>query len=279
VAFRNDISVSFHESPRIIEIAAPSIVLTIQDLYDTLRELEDDLLNMDDKQTIIAAGKDTLGGGVEVGITATLQNAQVAFEGRTTALSSGSHTGATSTSILIDSTATFIADGVTRGDVVHNLTDRSSTSVISVDSETQLTLRLLTGGTGNDWESGDVYDVFDVVQCNISGGNLVAVDAVGADLDPIFPTSYTQVVLTGSTSATISSQSQATLDVIRDNVGARKDMDFTGDDALGWQEVIFDDLGVETGRFDLFDEAGVRINGTVAAFILRGGMIASRRPS
>lgn len=40
-------------------------------------------------------------------------------------------------------------------------------------------------------------------QCTVSGGNLVAVDALGNDTSPIQPTAYTQVVLAQSTSAAL----------------------------------------------------------------------------
>lgn len=203
MAVRTDVAIFWELSPRIIEVAAPSVDITIQDLYDTLRDQEDDIHNLDSPSIIKAAGKDELGGGVLVGVTATLLNAQLAFEGRTTSTSNGTHTGATSATVLIDSTATFISDGVARGDVVHNHLDQSSTSVIIADSEIQITCRPLTGGITNTFQSGDPYDVFDVVQCNVAGGNLVAVDDVNADLDPIFTTSYTQVVRTSSSSATL----------------------------------------------------------------------------
>lgn len=203
MAVRTDVVVSWELSPRIVCVEAPSVDITIQDLYDTLRDQEDDIHNLDSPAIIKAAGKDVLGGGVLVGITATLLDAQLSFEGRTTSTSNGTHTGATSSTVLIDSTATFLSDGVARGDVVHNHLDQSSTSVLTADSEIQLTCRPLTGGIGDEFESGDPYDVFDVVQCNVAGGNLVAVDDVGADLDPIFTTSYTQVVRTSSSSATL----------------------------------------------------------------------------
>ena len=44
-------------------------------------------------------------------------------------------------------------------------------------------------------------------QCNISGGNLVATDSVGANISPIEPTAFTQIVLANSSSATLSEQS------------------------------------------------------------------------
>lgn len=41
------------------------------------------------------------------------------------------------------------------------------------------------------------------VQCSISGGNLVAVDAAASPISPIEPTAFTQVVLTQSSSPTL----------------------------------------------------------------------------
>ena len=53
--------------------------------------------------------------------------------------STGTNTTAT-TLKLIDSTATFITNNVKTGDVVHNDTDETAATVVSVDSQTQLTL-------------------------------------------------------------------------------------------------------------------------------------------
>lgn len=82
MAVRGDIWVDWDVSPRVIWIQSPSVELTIQDLVDTCRELEADPINMAYDFLISAAGKDTLAVGVVVGITATLQNAVVAFENR-----------------------------------------------------------------------------------------------------------------------------------------------------------------------------------------------------
>lgn len=79
---RNDLTVDWEASPRIITVASPSTEVTIQDLVDTLRTLEAGFNAMDDPFIIAAAGKEELGGGVLVGITATLQNALLAFEAR-----------------------------------------------------------------------------------------------------------------------------------------------------------------------------------------------------
>jgi len=53
-----------------------------------------------------------------------------------------------------------------------------------------------------------------------------------------------------------------------------REIDFVGDDVLGWQRVERNIGGTIIRRYDLFDEADVRINETVASFIGRSGMIA-----
>jgi hypothetical protein len=63
-------------------------------------------------------------------------NADIAYP---TPIETGTSTTATA-SKLIDSTATFITNNVREGDVVHNDTSLTAATVVSVDSETQLTL-------------------------------------------------------------------------------------------------------------------------------------------
>ena len=129
MTIRTDISFEWETSPRIITVLAPSTELNLQDLVDTCRYHEMQMENMDDDQLIAAAGKEPLGGGVQVGITATLLNALLAFEAR----------------------------------------------------------------------SGPSY-----IQCNIKGGNLVAVDEDGIPVSsPISPTAFTQIVMAASSSATL----------------------------------------------------------------------------
>lgn len=60
---------------------------------------------------------------------------------------------ATTASKLIDSSATFQTDGVSAADFVWNHTDGTHTTVVSVDSETQLTV------TDNIFASGEEYSV------------------------------------------------------------------------------------------------------------------------
>jgi hypothetical protein len=125
---RNDLSVDWDVSPRIITVASPSTEITIQDLHDTLRDIEDRPDDLTYDYLVDSAGKEPLGGGVYVGITMTLNNAKLAFEAR----------------------------------------------------------------------PGPTF-----VQCNVSGGNLVAFDDVGGEIDPIQTTAYVQVVRTSSSSATL----------------------------------------------------------------------------
>ena len=201
MAERTDITVNYELSPRIITVSASSDVVVLQDVVDTLRVSEAEITNLDNNKLISAAGKEDLGGGVSVGITVTLQDAQLEFEPRYTPFESGSITTGGATT-LIDTAATFITNLVTRGDLVINFTDGSVAAVLSVDSEIQLTTTVLRGGVGDDYEVSDTYAVYDVEQCNIDGGNLVAVDATGSILNPVFPSFGTQIVRTSSSSAT-----------------------------------------------------------------------------
>lgn len=128
MAFRSDLTFDWESSPRVITVLAPSTTLNLQDLVDTCRVTEAYMENMTFPTIIAAAGKDNLGGGLLVGITATLQNAVVAFEART----------------------------------------------------------------------GPTY-----TQCNVVGGNLVAVDSFSSNISPIQPTAFTQVITTASSSSTL----------------------------------------------------------------------------
>jgi len=132
MAIRNDITIDWEVSPRLLTVAAPSTEITVQDIVDTCRNFEDSSEGMLQPPLIDAAGKEPLGGTTYVGITATFQNAYLAFEAR----------------------------------------------------------------SGPSW-----------VLCIISGGNIVAVDAVGDELDPRYPTAYTTIDRTASASATLQEQS------------------------------------------------------------------------
>lgn len=82
MAIRNDISIDWSQSPRQISVNAPSIEITVQDLLDTLRYEESRPANIDKTSIVDASGKEPLEGGVYVGLTVALQNAQLGFAPR-----------------------------------------------------------------------------------------------------------------------------------------------------------------------------------------------------
>lgn len=83
MAIRGDVYIkNADSSPRIIEVAAPSTEILMQDLVDTIRSIEDDLKYMDDIFFISASGKESLGAAGKAGIIVTLNNALLQFEAR-----------------------------------------------------------------------------------------------------------------------------------------------------------------------------------------------------
>lgn len=214
-------------SPRVITIPAPITSANIVDLQDTLQDLEDDVAGMVWPKLRNTSGGEALGGGTSVGLTMELNNAQIAFEARTIVTASGTATTPDTTGVmLIDSAATFITDGVAAGATIINLTDLSVSSVLSVDSETQLTHYALTEGTDNDWDSADSYQVWNEIQCEVGGGNLVSVDTGGNPISAIFPTFGTQVLKTSSSSAT----SQNAIDIEYASYGGAINIDAVNGD-------------------------------------------------
>lgn len=128
MAIRNDVTITWYTSPRILTVASPSVEISVQEIVDTCRFFEDSTPGENYEFLIDAAGKEPLGGIVQVGITATLNNAQIAFEAR----------------------------------------------------------------PGPDW-----------TLCTLAGGNLVAVDENGDELDPRKPTAFVSVDRAASSSATL----------------------------------------------------------------------------
>jgi hypothetical protein len=179
----------------------------MQDLHDTLRAWEDSPDGETYNVIIQSAGKEDLGGGVLVGITSTLQNAVVQFAARTVSISGGTVTTTDTTGeSLIDSAATFITDGVAIGASLINFTDRSVATVLLVVSETEITCEPLDDGVIDEFTTGDVYKIWNIVQCNATGGNLTALDEFGVTINAILPSFGTQIVLTAASSATLQEQ-------------------------------------------------------------------------
>lgn len=201
---RTDMYADWSVSPRIVWVESPSVELTVSDNHDTCRNLETEPQNSDDLILVQTAGGEDLGGSVLVGLTTTMQDAQIAFAERTTSTSEGTATSADPAGFyLTDIAADFSSDGVTRGATVINFTDKSACTVITVVSGTVLRCTRLKDGSDNQWEIGDAYKVWNTVQCDITGGNIVAVDTGGTPISPVFPTAFTQIVRTSSASATI----------------------------------------------------------------------------
>lgn len=83
MAVRNDVTINWEVSPREATVDAPSVEITMQDLYDTLRYMEAQASNIDNKSIVIGSGKVVLDGeGNAVGLTVQLINATVGFEAR-----------------------------------------------------------------------------------------------------------------------------------------------------------------------------------------------------
>ena len=61
----------------------------------------------------------------------------------------------------------------------------------------------LTGGSRNDWQIGDNASIYENEQIQITGGNLVAVDDVGADISPVLQSPNVNIVRASSSSATL----------------------------------------------------------------------------
>lgn len=119
MAARDDITVDTTVAPRVITVASPSVALTVQDLLDTLREWEQELLNLEQKKIVDAAGKDDLGGGLEVEVTLTLLDAVLTFEARG---------GPTYIQCLIDGGNIVALDDA--GDPIESIADTAFTQIL-----------------------------------------------------------------------------------------------------------------------------------------------------
>jgi hypothetical protein len=208
MAVRSDVHVEWWRSPRVIVVEAPSTSITVEDLVDTLRDLEDNLPNLDDDELLDASGRQELDPQRQVGITVTLLNAVISFEARRTAVCSGTATAVGSSkdypgTILEDSNASFEGDQVAEGDTVFNISDSSLATITQVIDQTHLRHYDLVDGTDNTWEVGDYYKIFPAIECSITGGNVVAIDVNGDPISPIISSTFTSVSRESSTSAAI----------------------------------------------------------------------------
>lgn len=77
----------------------------------------------------------------------------------------GSHTGADNASVLTDSAASFPTDGSLLYCKIKNITDGSE-GIITENTENTITATL-SGGTDNDWDIDDEYEIKNLLQATI----------------------------------------------------------------------------------------------------------------
>lgn len=198
MTFRSDVHVHWAKSPRIVHLLAPATSITVQDIVDTLRQLEAELGAIDDDSIIEATGKDDIGGGRFVGVTATLKNAKLFFGDRNIVLRTAAVTS-TNTKQIIDTAADFIALGVQVGDMVANLNTLIGATVLGVVNSTTLEVHGIAGG----FTLGDAYRVWQVVNCEVTGGNLVALDVNGDPMKAVIGGTFTHALVSFATEAAL----------------------------------------------------------------------------
>jgi len=195
---------------RILWVPAPITEVTIQDILDTCRAISDDVANIDKRKLILrSGGEEELSSGDFVGLTVTANNMAVAFEARHNIKQVGTvTTGHPAGTDLYDASALFLANGVTQGMLIRNLTDGSTCEVLTTISDTLLYCTALSGGVDNEWGLGDSYKINEIVRCSISGGNLVARSYAGANIPKALPTFGVYLETTESTAASTANQTQ-----------------------------------------------------------------------
>lgn len=202
-------TVNWGVSPRIITIPIPVLDVSIEDLQDTCQDLEDSEIGIVFPKLRTIAGGEDLGGGTSVGFTLTLNNAQVQFAGRTVATEFGAVSTSDTTGTLLNAVGgAFVTNGVSRGDTVFNNVTGAMATILSVTDNNNLVSQVLSGGARTTWLNTDTYTIYVNAQCSVTGGNLVAVDDVGATISSILQSPNTNVTLTSSSSATIQNQEQ-----------------------------------------------------------------------
>lgn len=285
MAERGDITIEWPRSPRIIRVARPSTDLLTQDLVDTCRAQEALVENLDQDRLILdAAGKQDIGNGVEVGITAQLNNAVIQFEQRAISVSQGT-SQASGGEVLNDLSATFITDGVLPGATVVNFTDQSIATVLEVVSETQIETTPLEDGSLNVWTLNDAYKIWNVDICQLNGGNVVAQDDLAQEISPLLAAANVAFDRQLSSATTALQQGELQRAAYNDGASVLTTSPYSGTaypngtlsqpvnnltdavsiaQALGVSKIyLFDDLTVNSGSYSGFHFVSVAPNVTI----------------
>jgi hypothetical protein len=193
----------------VAELAAPATELSMQDYVDTIRKQEDSFQGMGYLKLINASGKEDLGDGLLNAITVAGQDVQLAFQPRTDTAQDGTVTtgsgpaNAVGRQTFTDTSADFVTANIQAGSFCVNWADRSIADVVRVIDADTLETRALVNGTDNEWEVGDDYSIWNIVQCRTFGGNNIAVDSADQPINAILPTAFTQVIVQLSSANTI----------------------------------------------------------------------------
>lgn len=200
----NNVDVKWRLDPRLILVPVVASPVSIEDFQDTLLDLEDDDEGMLWPHLRNTSGGEGLGSGVTVGWTLELQNAKTMFNQNVNVLETGTVTTPdTNGTLLVDSTADFVSAGIEAGDIIINYTDKSITTVLSVDDLNTINCMTLEGGTDNQFDSADEYSIYDNEVREVRGGNLVAVDSGSSEMPAFAPSFGNYAIRTSSSSTTV----------------------------------------------------------------------------
>ena len=212
-----DVEQDYIPSPRISVVLAPRTEYLAQDVVETTRKFEDSFRGMSEFKLVNASGKEDIGGGSFVGITYQFQDNQVQFEDRQTPAETGTITTGSVAPVggkilVVDAAADFVSAAVKRGSFIVNWDDQSIVSINDVVDLNTLRVKVPTSGIGNTYDISDNYSVFNVVKCNLGGGNATAVDDLASAIDPAVPSVGVFLTLEKSVSAGLVSGSGSAAD-------------------------------------------------------------------
>ena len=179
MAIRNDLTITWNASPRIITVDAPSVEVSCQDLLDSLRFLEAEASAMDDKVIVDAAGGENLGAGTSVGLTVTLQNALIGFEARLGPTYEQCRVNGGNVVALQSDLATYFATPI--NPTAFTQVVRTASSSATTTSQAQLEFSTFNGGVTIDPVTGSPGTGFPVGTPGTPSNNLADTLAIAQE--------------------------------------------------------------------------------------------------